>query len=154
MIDPTYLNELVEEALAREEAFLVALEVKAGDRIELLVDHMDGLTLEKITSISKHIRRGLDEREYDYAMEVSSPGVGEPLTVEQQYVKNIGRDVQVVTVEDEKVKGQLTAFEKGVLTLEYSVREPKEVGKGKVTVVKNREIALADIKLTKVLIKF
>jgi ribosome maturation factor RimP len=154
MIDPTYLNELVEEALVREEAFLVALEMKAGDRIELLVDHMDGLTLEKITSISKHIRHGLDEREYDYALEVSSPGVGEPLSVEQQYVKNVGRDVQVITRENEKIKGLLTAFENGMLTLEYSVREPKEVGKGKVTVVKNREIALSDIQSTKVLIKF
>ncbi len=154
MIEPDYLNTLVTESLALEDAFLIELDVRQGDEINLLIDHMEGLTLERITSISRHLRNGLDEREYDYELEVSSPGVGQPLRVAGQYVKNIGRDVEVKTKENEKVKATLSDFKDDTLYLEYTVREPKPVGKGKVTVTKNRTFTLEEIDTVKVLVKF
>ncbi len=154
MIDPTYLNQLVEEALALEDAFLVSLEVGPGDRIELLADHMGGLTLERISTITRHIRQQLDDQEYDYSLEVSSPGVGQPLLKEKQYEKNVGREVEVLTLEGEKIEATFTDFKEGIVFLQYKTREPKPVGKGKITVVKKREIPLEEIKSTRVLIKF
>jgi ribosome maturation factor RimP len=154
MIDPTILDKLVEEAIEQEGAFLIDLEVKQGDHISLLVDHLDGLTLERITQMSRHIRNGLDEQEYDYQLEVSSPGVGQPLKIPQQFVKNVGRTVGVKTLEGEELEATLVNFEADTLHLEYKVREPKPVGKGKVTVTKTRTFVLNELDTVKVLVKF
>ena len=45
-------------------------------------------------------------------------------------------------------------FSEGILTLEWSEREPKEVGKGKVTVKKDVKLNLQDIDEARVQVRF
>ena len=72
----------------------------------------------------------------------------------RQYKKNIGRNLEVKTNDDKTTEGQLVEADENTIQLTWKAREPKPVGKGKVTVTKEATIALNDIKEAKVKIKF
>ena len=81
-----------------------------------------------------------------------SAGAASPLTDQRQYIKNIDRTLRVKT-NVEEIEGNLLKLPKTIL-LEWKAREPKPVGKGKVTVKKQANIAYEDIVEAKVMIKF
>lgn len=53
--------------------------------------------------------------------------------------KNIGRTLEVKTSES-KTEGKLVEVAEDAIVLQWSAREPKPIGKGKVTVVKTATI--------------
>ncbi len=67
--------------------------------------------------------------------------------------KNVGRTLEVLTSEDEILIGNLTQADQKGITLEWKAREPKPIGKGKVTVTKIKELPFVSIKSAKVIIK-
>ncbi len=154
MIDSQKVRALLEAGLKEQQAFLVDFQIAAGNIIQVTVDKMEGINLEGITAISRAIEHNLDREQEDFELQVSSPGVGSPLQVEEQYVQNIGRDLKVKTKDGEKFKGELVDFSEGILTLEWSERVPKEVGKGKVTVKKDVKLNLQDIDEARVQVRF
>ena len=84
----------------------------------------------------------------DFSLEVSSPGIDEPLKLLRQYHKNIGRNVEVITNDGNKQEGKLISVNEDAITIEYTE------GKNKKAVIKNSNIDLTDIKQTRVQIKF
>ena len=84
----------------------------------------------------------------DFSLEVSSPGVDEPLKLLRQYKKNIGRNVEVLTNDDVKQEGLLKEVNEEAITIEQIQ------GKGKKAVILNTVIGFDNIKQTRVLIKF
>lgn len=66
----------------------------------------------------------------------------------RQYKKNIGRDVEITTLDEKKKAGRLIAVTEEKITLESSE------GKGKKAIVKTEEMSFTEIKQTKVQIKF
>ena len=83
-----------------------------------------------------------------FSLEVSSPGLDEPLKLLRQYKKNIGRDVEVTMNDDVKKEGKLTAVTEQSITIEYTE------GKGKKSIVKTEELPFDAVKQTKIQIKF
>jgi len=84
----------------------------------------------------------------NFSLEVSSPGVDEPLKLLRQYKKNIGRTVEVQLTDDTKKDGLLVEVnEEGIVIEQHE-------GKGKKAVVKNTALGFLVIKQTRVLIKF
>ena len=82
----------------------------------------------------------------DFSLEVSSPGVDEPLLSDRQYKKNIGRTVLITPAEGKDILGVLKEVQEDKLVLEVKVPKKKET-----TMV---EVPLADIKKTVVQITF
>lgn len=154
MINNEEVEKIALEAIENEGGFLVELRVGTDNRINLLVGHPDGITLDKLKSISRTIEGELDRDEEDFAIEVSSPGVGEPLKVPQQYEANVGRPVKVTLNDGKVIKANLSEFENNQLTLTWKERVPKEVGKGKQTVARVEQFDLEDIKETRLEIRF
>jgi ribosome maturation factor RimP len=83
-----------------------------------------------------------------------SPGLSEPLKFPRQYKKNIGREVEILMNDDEKITGEITAVDDEKVTLTLRYRRPKLVGKGKEDVVEDKEIPYQDIKKALIVIKF
>ena len=90
----------------------------------------------------------------DFSLEVTSAGVGNPLKFPRQYFKNIGRKLEVILYNGGVLSGQLTKVEDQQIELQWKQREPKSIGKGKVTVTKNKTITFDEINQSKVIIKF
>lgn len=148
------IKRLVKEALEENELlFLIELAFLPGNKIKVVVDGDTGVALSEIIRISRHIEHNLDREEEDFALEVTSPDITEPLKVKRQYRKNINRTIQVLTLES-AFEGVLKEATPEHIVLAWKAREPKPIGKGKVTVNKTATILYKEIKQAKVKIVF
>ncbi len=138
--------------LLEDDVFLVSIKVKPTNNIKIYLDADKGLGIEKCIRINRALYKIMEEMgmypDGDFSLEVSSPGLEEPLKLLRQYKKNIGRNVEVMTNNDERKEGILTEVTDEKITIEYTE------GKGKKAIKKNEEISFGDIKQTKVQIKF
>ncbi|SFC88358.1 ribosome assembly cofactor RimP [Algibacter pectinivorans] len=147
-------KELLEAALLeRPDLFLIDFSVNTENHIKVIIDGDNGVLVEDCIFISRAIEHSLDEEEYDFSIEVMSAGAASPLTHKRQYKKNIKRTLSVRT-SSEEIEGTLTEATEDNIKLEWKVREPKPVGKGKVTVKKEINIPYENIVEAKVMIKF
>ncbi|MGR7812487.1 ribosome assembly cofactor RimP [Lacinutrix undariae] len=149
------VKELLENALnERDDLFLIDFKIEEDNTISITIDGDDGVLVEDCIFISRSIDNELDREEQDFSLEVASCGATTPLTHKRQYVKNIGRTLEVKTKDHEKIEAILTDSNEDGIVLEWKTREPKTVGKGKVTVKKQAEIPFGDILEAQVIIKF
>lgn len=148
------VEKLLDEALAEKPSlFLIDMTISEANQIRIVLDGDKGVSVQDCIDVSRAIEHNLDREEQDFSLEVHSAGVSEPLTMVRQYKKNIGRSLQVKT-EDETIEAELTAATDNAIMLKWKAREPKPVGKGKVTVQKEAEVPYNDIVEAKVMIKF
>jgi len=154
MMFKNQVETLLSDALAEDEnLFLIDFSITSDNTIKVILDGDEGVTLKDCMKISRAIEHNLDREETDFSLEVASAGATAPMVVPRQYKKNIGRKLEVRT-EDDEYEGSLTAISEEGITLEWKAREPKPIGKGKVTVQKSKEIGFSDIKEAKVKLKF
>lgn len=148
------VTALLEGALAENQSlFLIDYSVTPGNKINVVLDGDNGVTLKECMAVSRAIEHNLDREEEDFSLEVASAGATSPLVMPRQYTKNIGRKMEIRTAES-SFEGILTAATEDAIILEWKAREPKPIGKGKVTVQKKEEIRFSDIKEAKVILKF
>ncbi len=152
------ITELLTEKFNEEEfqdCFLVEVKAHQSKKVEVFVDSDSSLTLDKCRQISRFLEKHIDEHGWlgeKYTLEVSSPGITRPLQFPRQYIKNIGRKVEVTMLEGEKKTGQLVAADVQSITIEEKLRIKE--GKKKKTVIQQAVIPLKDIKKTIVKISF
>ena len=149
------VRSLLDQCLnERQDLFLIDFSLSNDNAIKIVIDGDNGVLVEDCIYISRAIEHSLDRDEHDFSIEVLSSGATTPLVLPRQYKKHIGRNLEVKTEEGTKIQGQLIeANDEGVL-LKWKTRESKPVGKGKVTVTKEANIAFENIKEAKVKIKF
>jgi len=153
MLGEKVKNLLAEALNERQDLFLINLSILEDNQIRVVIDGDKGVLVEDCIFISRAIEHNLDREEEDFSLEVTSAGATSPLEHKRQYIKNIGRFLNIRTSLKE-FEGKLTqANDEGIL-LEWKAREPKPVGKGKVTVQKQEKILYGDIVKAKVMIKF
>lgn len=107
MIKKDAIVTWVQQKITDTDIFVVNITVGGNNRIFVRVDKPLGISLEECQSISKHIENNLDREAEDFELEVSSPGIGEPFKVIQQFEKCINKFVCVITKEGEKTNGVL-----------------------------------------------
>ena len=148
------VRTLVDEAIELNESlFLISFEITSTNKILVTVDGDNGVPLSECIRISRSVNDNLDREVEDYGLEVTTPDIAHPIKVKRQYVKNIGRILKVTTAE-EKFEGTLTQANDNEIVLQWKAREPKPIGKGKVTVEKTVTILYTEIKEAKVKILF
>ena len=137
------INALVNKALEPYPAlFLIKLNITPDNVIKVIIDGDNGVGIDDCVNISRAIEGQIDE-ETDFSF-----------VVPRQYQKNVGRTVQITTTDGKVQEGVLKGETNGIVVIETETREPKPIGKGKITVKKEHNFALQDIKEAKVIIKF
>ncbi|MFI1744464.1 ribosome assembly cofactor RimP [Thalassobellus sediminis] len=148
------VKELLETALEeRQDLFLIEFSIQGDNQIKVIIDGDNGVLVEDCMFISRAIEHNLDREEQDFSLEVMSAGATAPLVNTRQYKKHLKRVLGVKTTSEE-FEGTLTEATDDNIILEWKVREPKPIGKGKVTIRKEANIAYKDIVEAKVMIKF
>lgn len=154
-MDKEKIINLLNDALeANPSLYLIELKFLPENKIYIEVDGDTGVSLKECVRINREIESNLDREEEDFSLEVTSPDVAHPLKVKRQYKKNINRILEVKLQDNTKVEGELKAVNEDSIELEWEAREPKPIGKGKVTVVKNATIPFSTILEAKVKIIF
>ena len=130
-LPPPAVIELVERCVSELGLDLDAVELRGSGPKRLLrvvVDRDGGVPLDVITETSRELSRELDRSDVmgvvGYTLEVTSRGVGRPLTLTRHWTRNIGRLVAITTVDGKRVKGRITGAADEDVTLEGGVSLP------------------------------
>ncbi|WP_300665617.1 ribosome assembly cofactor RimP [Fluviicola sp.] len=157
MISKQKVRELAEERIKDrdERLFIVELTISASNVIRLELDKTEGnVSIEDCMSVSRNIEHNLDREDADFELHVSSAGLDKPLRVHAQYVKNIGRDLDVKLKSKEKATGTLIAVDETGVVLKREEKQAVEGKKKKELVVIENKIAFSDINEAKIVISF
>lgn len=154
MIDKQLLKSTVETAIDGTDIFIVDITVGADNRIVVEIDSNGGIDIDTCAKITRDIENVFDRNIEDYELEVGSAGLTSPFKVKQQYVKNIGNDVEVLTRDGRKLHGILTEADDDTFTVTLQVKE-KQPGKKRPEIVEKSEtFGYNDAKSVKYLIQF
>ena len=144
---------MVQTLLAGEPGyFLVDVRIKPTNNVKVYIDGDQGIPIEKCVQLNRALYKKFEETALfpngDFSLEVSSPGLDEPLKLHRQYKKNVGRQVEVVLQDGSKIEGRLLdVSEDGVIVEETRGRNKKKE-------VINHTFLFDNIKTTKILVVF
>jgi ribosome maturation factor RimP len=132
--------------------FLVEIRIKPTNNVKVFLDADTGMSLDKLIHYNRKLYRDLEESVFfpgnDFSLEVSSPGLDEPLRLHRQYLKNVGRPVEVIRLDGVKNEGKLVNVSDTDIVIE------EEKGKGKKKELVQHTVPFSEIKATRVQIKF
>ena len=150
----TDIQKLVENGIVGTNLFLVGIKISADNCIEVLVDSPQGVDLNHCAAISRAIESGLNRDVEDFELTVSSAGLDLPFQVLQQYLKYIGKEVEIVFKNGKKLNATLTAADDKAISISYTVLKKEEGDKRKKPVTETAVYQLNEIKSTKPVINF
>jgi len=153
MINKEKILSLVNEKL-EENMFLVDVSVNTANVIHVEIDSFTGLSIDQCVAISRHIEASLDRETEDFELQVSSPGAGQPFKVNEQYRKNLGRELEVTLAGGSVLKGLLAEATESGIVIETSVKEKPEGSSRKLLVTKKQQVAFEEIEKARVIISF
>jgi len=154
MITIDSIKKLTDSKIAEGANFIVDIAIKPGNKITVLLDNDNGVSIKDCVEMSRHIESNLDREKDDFELNVMSPGLTEPFKILRQYQKNVGKQIDVLTKEGKKLSGKLLfATEEGI-ELESKVKEKVEGKKGKQLIINNIKLTFNQIKETKIVISF
>jgi len=134
------------------DVFLVEVRIKPTNNVKVFLDADNGISIERLVQFNRRLYKEFEEEKVfpnnDFSLEISSPGLDEPLKLNRQYKKNIGRYVEVVQNDGVKTEGKLISAEEDQVIVE------EEKGKGKKKEIVLHSIPFTNIKTTKIQIKF
>jgi ribosome maturation factor RimP len=157
MIEKDDITKAAEMALNESEnpeLFIVEVKALAGDEFEVTIDSDNRVTVEDCIALSRYIEGRFDRDTEDFALTVSSAGIGQPLKVARQYKKLVGKPAEVLLVDGTKILGTLTGFDEGNITVSYPEKQKAEGKKRPELVTVTKTFPLAEVKTTKEHIDF
>jgi ribosome maturation factor RimP len=148
-----FFEEKIKALIGTEpDLFLVEIRIKPINNIKLFIDGDNGISIERLVQYNRRLYKEIEAGnmfpEGDFSLELSSPGLDEPLKLLRQYRKNSGRPVEVIKKDGTRIEGKMIS----VTEAEIQVEEQK--GKGKKLEIVIHTISFEDIKATKIQIKF
>jgi ribosome maturation factor RimP len=147
------IKNIITRKLADPNQFLVDVIVKGHKgpkKVLIIIDSDKGVTIDDCANLSREISKAFDDLQLfddSYMLEVSTPGLDQPLRLARQYYKNIGRRIKVVT-HQQAVEGKLVEVGEEKIKLE------QEIGAGKHKETKIIELSFLEIDKTFVLVSF
>ncbi len=149
---PIITQKLESLLAAHPEHFLVEIRVKPTNNIKIFIDGDTGIMLSELITYNRKLYRQIEEDalypDGNFSLEVSSPGVDEPLKLLRQYKKNIGRFVEVTFNDGRKQEGKLLEVRESDFLIEW------EEGKVKKKETKQETIIFEGVKSTTVQVRF
>jgi ribosome maturation factor RimP len=153
MITEDLIRQYTNEQLEGSDKFLISVKVRNGNHITVVIDGDEPLRIEDCIVVSKHIESKFDREVEDFELRVFSAGIDQPYVQLRQYIKNIGREVEVSLMDGTIVKGILLTANEQHIQIEEKVTKKKKQAAG--TAVEGAlTIPFSEIKQTKEIISF
>jgi ribosome maturation factor RimP len=157
MIDRKEIERLVEERIQELDngLYVVEMTISSTNVIRIEIDKINGgVTVSDCVSVSRNVEHNLDREKADFELHVSSAGLDKPFRHINQYIKNVGRTINVKTKDGRTIEGEIVkvADEKIILSAEEMQLLEGKKKKEKVEVI--YEIMLTEIKEANIVISF
>lgn len=120
MADQNSIERYLEGILAGKDIFLVGVKVDNNNKIIVHIDTSEGISIDDCARVSRELEEKLDRDREDFALEVSSPGLDSPFRVIEQYQKNVGKRINLVKTDGEKLEGVLKKTGENGIVLEMT----------------------------------
>ena len=153
MITEELIRQFTNEQLEGSNKFLISVKVRNGNHITVVIDGDEPLRIDDCIAVSKHIESKFDREVQDFELRVFSAGIDQPYVLLRQYIKNIGREVEVSLMDGAIVKGILLSANEQQIQLEEKVTKKKKQANGAIA-EGVLTISFSDIKQTKEIISF
>jgi ribosome maturation factor RimP len=153
MLSKELIENIVRNALT-EEYFIVEISISKSNEIEVIIDGDHGVNIQQCVDLSRSIEQALNRDEDDFELSVSSAGLGKSFRVFRQYVKNIGKEVEVAVSENKPMKGTLKSVDELGFELEVTSLEKLEDKKKKVVITRTQRVEFASKPTVKNIISF
>ena len=154
MIDKKTIQEIIEKEIENSDLYLVEAKVSSDNTISVMIDSFTGVPIIKCIELSRAIDAQLDREIEDFELSVSSAGIGQAFQVIQQYHKNVGNDVEVLTTDGNKFIGKLLIVGENKIEIEVEELVKIEGKKKKQLITKTLSFSFNQIKSTKDIITF
>ncbi|MDR2563280.1 MAG: ribosome assembly cofactor RimP [Prevotellaceae bacterium] len=155
MIDEIIIRESVNRLIADTDLFVVELKLTPDNAIELVLDSDSNVSVNDCARVNCELCEELEKAGIDdFGLTVFSAGLTEPLKLKRQYIKNIGREMEITLASGKKIKAVMTAVNDDSIELEYSAKEPATNGKGKTKITRKETITLNELKSIRQTVKF
>ena len=157
MINKEKVIALVEERMneLNNGLYIVELTISSANSIHVEIDKIvGGVTVTDCVSVSRNVEHNLYRDEEDFELHVSSAGLDKPLRHINQYIKNIGRRVEIVRKDGEKLEGEIIKITDDTMIIKDQVSKQIENKKKKVLVEEVTEVHFSDVKESKIVISF
>jgi ribosome maturation factor RimP len=154
MIDKKTIQGIIEKEIENSDLYLVETKVSSNNTISVMIDSFAGVPITKCIELSRAIDGQLDREVEDFELSVSSAGIGQTFQVVQQYHKNVGKDVEVLTTEGNKVIGKLLVVGENEIEIEVDELVKVEGKKKKQLITNTLSVNFDQIKSTKDIITF
>ena len=134
--------------------FLVDISIDSLNKINIVIDGDQGVKISDCVNLGKYLKNNLEDELEDFSLEVSSAGLYSPLVSQRQFLKNMNRKLIIQSLNGDKFTGNLYEVNNDNVKIEWISRESKVLGKGKVSVKKNKSLPYNEIKEAKLVIEF
>jgi len=151
MIKKEQIEKYTQEALS-DEYFIVSIQVRKGNIIDVIIDGDNGVNIQKCIDVSRAVEGKLDRDIEDFELNVSSAGLGKPFKVHRQYKKNTGKEVEVTPANEKQVSGVIKSVDDDGFDLEVKTIEKEK--KKKIEVLKTLRFNFKDSPGVKNIISF
>lgn len=139
-------EELIQPILEEFNFELVDVEyVKEGGTwyLRAFIDKEGGITVNDCEDVARRMNDILDEEDYipdSYVFEVSSPGLGRPLKKEKDYVRSMGKELEIRTYRainhSKEFYGILKAYDADTVTIEMESGEDMVFEKSDIALIR------------------
>jgi len=149
MITEKQIGSYIREYLEESDKFLIEVHMKPGNHIMVFIDGDRGVTIDDCQKLSRFLEQKLDRDREDFDLMVSSAGADRSLQVPRQYLKYLGKELDVVTRAGDTFSGDLRKADTTGITIELEIKKSKkEIEK------KTVELGYGEIKSAKVKLRF
>ena len=153
MITEKYIEELINKELENSNLYLLNLRVSHKNDIVALIDGYSPVSIKDCVSLSRKIEGQLDRDVEDFSLQVSSPGITEPLHDWRQFKKNVGRQVEIKLPENKTISGTLVDATPEKFELKPLAKGKKKKSEANAS-TENLHFAYDEVEQTKIIIAF
>ena len=129
--------DAIDSEIVARGLYIIEVTVSKDNDVEVTIESEEGkVELEDCVAISRFFETKFDRETEDYSLTVTSAGLDQPFKVLKQYIKSIGKKVEVQLKGGKKMVAVLEAADEESITLKYSQKEAVE-GKKKKEIVEH-----------------
>ncbi len=112
------------------EVFLVDITISSSNKVTVLLDADPGMDVGRCADVNRALYKMVESeklfQDNNFSLEVSSPGIDRPLKLHRQFLKNIGRNVEVTKLDSTSLSGKLTGVDDENITIEKTEKQKKK----------------------------